>query len=159
MIDVFPERYRNEREICANYGQFYTGKTRGDGSLSESRVNRYPHPSFLSSTARAHFFLRQESIRAIFPLFLQFHLQVNRSDFPLFRGRKERTLLPLPSLLSGYDRHGNCVGLQGIFFLFPQTNPLSPWENQRLVSLHEHLHYFSITGDMNRLGKSWPINS
>src|SRR3990170_528363 len=36
--------------------------------------------------------------------------------FSLFRGRKERTPLPLPSLLSGYDRHGNCVGLQGPFF-------------------------------------------
>jgi len=36
--------------------------------------------------------------------------------FSLFRGRKERTLLPLSSLLSGYDRHGNCVGPQDHFF-------------------------------------------
>jgi len=36
--------------------------------------------------------------------------------FSLFRGRKERTLLPLSSLLSGYDRHGNCVWPQDHFF-------------------------------------------
>lgn len=65
-MDVFPERYRNVRETCANFGQFNTGKTQGNGSLSGSRFNSYPLPSLLPSTARAHFFLRQESIRAIF---------------------------------------------------------------------------------------------
>jgi hypothetical protein len=76
------------------------------------------------------FLLRQERIRTILFLILHFHLQANRSDFPLFRSRKGRTFLTLPSLLSGYDRRGNCAGLQDPYSLFPQTNPLSPWENR-----------------------------
>ena len=67
--------------------------------------------------------------------------------------------LSSPSLLSGYDRHGNCAGLPGSFFLFPQTNPLSPWENRTLIVFIKYLPRFSIAGNVIQMGKSWRTNS
>src|SRR3989337_2371272 len=96
-------------------GNFMREKHKGTGHFLVPVEPLSPSLSLIEH-GKGTFFLAARKYSCYLFHILTFRFTGKQLRFSLFRGRKERTPLLLPSLLSGYDLHGNCVGLQGPFF-------------------------------------------